>query len=365
MPFKDRFKGFTLVELLVVLVIFLVVGTLLFYVLVNALRWVSSGSGEVKQELSVDVNTDLLVFDLKHAGYGISRDESKLVLEFFNGTQYPPSLQTIATAQKIAHDVNASKVLVVRETINVVKKSIPTYGFVLWNGSNVVYSKPSNAASSNFKCSWLSLDGFYNKTDQCNNGIDNLPAIGYPLDNTTACKSPSSEYCCSNCNCTTIIWFLNKLKKFPERCINGTLVLSRQVGSNNKNRISIINCIADWSIWFGIDNNTDGKVEEWINEIPYSGIVENNDDLKNKLKLIKIYMLVQASPAADPRFDICTMTKIDCDKECGKGYIKVDELKDSDETPHKVCLKHPSNDSWKHYRWKIVEITVSGFPNIP
>ena len=348
MLLKNRSKAFTLVELVVVLAIFLIVGTILFYLLIKALRWTSTVAGEVKQKISVDINTDLLVFDLKHAGYGISKNEEKLAIEFFNGT---------------------SKVLVVRETTNIAKSSVPTTGFVLWNGTSVVYSEPSNAASSKYTCSWLTLDGFYNKVDKCTKGPDSLMSIGYPLDTTTVCKDSNSTYCCNNCPCTTILWFLNKPSKpssFPENCIKGTFVLTRQAGSSFHNRIPVINCVADWDVWFAIDEDFNGTTDLWINEIPYSGIVETNGDLQNRLKLIRIYMLVQTSYIPDSNFDFCNAAGINCNSShCPSNSIEVDTLKDSDGTVHYVCLKHPSNPIWNHYHWKVIEINVSNFPNIP
>jgi len=330
MPFKVRFKGFTLVELLVVLVIFLIVGTLLFYILTKALRWVSSSGGEVKQELSVDVNTDLLVFDLKHAGYGISRDENKPVIEY------------------------NSKSLYVRSTLNPFKPSQPV-GFQICNGTQLIEAYKFD--SSWPSCVWFDLDRFPLNTGNplgctCSNNPSKSYSIAYAVDDTTSCKGNDS-WCCEKSYCTTIKWVLNTPTNAPKTCLSETKVFSAQLKSYTR---PVINCVADWDVWFGMDMDNDGLIDTWINSM--TG--KSNEELKKQLKVIKIYMLVQASPTSDPKYDYCTMSNANCDADCGSGTITVDHLGDK-----KVCLKHPNDPSWKHYRWKIVEITVSGFPNIP
>ena len=345
MPFKIGRKAYTLVELLVVLVIFLVEGTILFYLLIKALRWTSITAGSVKQQLSVDVNTDLLVFDLKHAGYGISRDESKLVIEYY------------AT----------NKTLYVRSTLNPFKPSQPV-GFQICNGTTLILA--SEFDSSWPYCIWFDLnrlplnDG--NPTGcNCSDNSSSDFAIAYAVDNTTSCKG-SSIWCCNSSNCTTKQWFLNtntSSSSFPKQCLNETKVLSVELKAYTR---PIINCVSDWNIWFAIDEDLDGTTDLWLNEIPYTDIVETNADLQNKLKLIKIYMLVQTSYVPDSKFDFCNAPGINCNSpHCSSDSIEVDTLKDSNGTVHYICLKHPSNPIWNHYHWKVIEINVSNFPNIP
>ena len=357
MPFKGRFKAFTLVELLVVLVIFLVVGTILFYLLIKALRWTSTTAGGVKQQLSVDVNTDLLVFDLKHAGYGISRNESKPVIEY-------PFIKGDFSAE--------NKTLAIRETTNVLDTQYSSddkdygCGFLISQGGSIIYNNTcGNPYNDNaVKCVWLTLDKYYEDYGNCSNAPSSGDYIGFPVDTDSVCKG--GDYCCQEQYCTTIFWYLKEpdwsSESAPKKCKPlETKVLYRTVTNSTGDLQAgkpIVNCVSDWDIWFGFDTDNDTKVDTWSNST--SG--KTNEDLKNRLKVAKIYMLVQSSYTADPHFDFCNMTGIDCDNTttCGNGYIKVDRL-----GTDYVCLKHPSDPSWKHYHWKIIEITVSGFPNIP
>ncbi len=354
-------RAFSLVELLVVMAIFLIVGSLLFYLLIKGLRWIASTGGEIKQDIELTVNTDLLIFELKHIGYGIAGDEEKLILEFYNGSDYPSTaLADIATADDIADDlpnsVSPKKTLVLRETTNVIKTSVPTTGFVFWNGTDIIHSEPSGEDWSTYDCSWLLLDRTYNKTDVCTAGPDTF-ALGYPIDTVSACKDSADVYCCSNCPCTTIAYHLT-YSDVPETCLPQTYVF-RRVVKKSSTYTPIVNCVSDWTVWFGIDTDGDGDIDLWENQLPNNDI-QTNTDMK-KLKLVKIYLFTQVSYAPDPQYDYCTLTGADCDNECGNGYVKVDSLGG---TP--VCLKHPDDDTgWRHHRWKVLEVSVGNFPNIP
>ncbi|NPB05549.1 MAG: prepilin-type N-terminal cleavage/methylation domain-containing protein [Aquificae bacterium] len=348
-------RAFSLVELLVVLAIFLLVGVLIFYLLVKGLRWVGTTAGEVKAEVDTTVNTELLVFDLTHAGYGIAKNETRLVIEFFNGTDYPSPLAAIATADDLS---DGEKVLVLRETVNLAKTSIPTYGFLVSNGSGIVYAYPPGADWESVYCAWLSQDRACLGVDNCTDPPPGSAAVGYPLDNQSACRDATDPWCCVACNCTTIVYKLYEQSGSSKpSCIPGVLTFGRKTANMS---VPLINCVSDWSVWFGLDLDGDGEVDTWENQIP-NGEVLTNEDLK-KVKVVKVFFLVQASPTGDPGYDFCKLTGAKCDGAgaCGEGFLEVAELGGK-----KVCLKHPEDPAWKTYRWRVVEVTVSNFPNLP
>lgn len=368
-------RGFTLIELLVVLILFLVLGAAVFWVLVKALQSVATTAGEAKQTASVEVNTDWLVFDLKHAGYGIAVNENSLVLSYCTGTD------TTNPACSVKNSINPArgKLLLVKETTNIADTNCPSddpdfgFGFVLWNGSQVVYQEtPCDVCGlykDYIKCIWHSSNKIYNGTRKCCNGLYSDILVGYPIDTNSTCKNYSSnKACCSKQSCTGITWYLSPSTSTPiTNCFQGTYVLYRKTTNSTggfQNAKPIINCVSDWDIWFGLDINGDNTVDKWVNEIPNTDI-NNNADLKNKLKIAKIYLLVQASYTPQANYNFCKETAHDCDNTCGNGYILAEILKDADNSLHTVCLKHPSNPNWVHYKWRIVTIPVTGFFNIP
>lgn len=351
-------KGFTLIELLVVLGLIALIGTIMLYVLIKTLKTFSTQTGASKKTVETSINTDILVFDLKHIGYGISKDESSLVLSYCNGT-----LDSDNPACNLASDKGAvdNKLLLIKETSNILRSSVPTIGLVVMNGTELVYAYPSSAASGSYNCTWMDNQKNLLGEAACDSAPSTQIAMGYPLDPKAACQSDTDVQCCKKQKCIGISYFLTD-KNVPQSC-KYTFVLRRDTpgGSGSIYQVPVINCVADWDVWFGLG---DTQVEKWVNEIPYNGSdwsITSNQDLATSLKIMKVYLLVQASTSADPNYDVCTKSGIKCDDpDCGTDKVLVDTLNGT-----KVCLKHPLNNLWRHYRWKVVEITISNFPNIP
>ena len=370
-------KAFTLVELLVALVLFLIIGSVVFWIVIKILQSITSTAGEAKQTTSIELNTDWLVFDLKHAGYGISTTEPSLVLSFCNG-----SASSTNDACQIADDIGAvgGKALLLKETTNIADTGCSRddpdfgFGFVLWNGTSVVYQEtPCDVCGTyknQIKCVWLTTNRLYNGTNICCQGTAPTPLVGYPIDTDSACNDYlSNKACCSDQNCTGIVWYLKETSSYTpiNNCMNGTYVLYRTTTSSSggfQSAKPVADCIADWTIWFGLDVDGDGKVDTWVNEIPNS-YISANQNLKQELKIAKVYFLIQTSYTPQADYDFCKVSANDCDNTCGKGYILADKLVDANGTVHNVCLKHPSDPNWIHYRWKIVTVPVSGFFDIP
>ncbi|MEO2153373.1 MAG: hypothetical protein ABGX24_03030, partial [Aquificota bacterium] len=283
----------------------------------------------------------------------------------------------------VATELNAAdnKLLLLRETSNVFDLYSPSdpkdsVGFAVWNGTGIIYADFPDVGSwdnpsvrttlqtilDNTECVWEDPNRDFVKNSTCNNAGMTMFLIGFPLDSQTACKGSDSPWCCTLQKCTSIAWFLSA-SKLPTRCVNGTNVLYRALKSNKSTypqKTPILNCVADWAIWFGLDTDGDGKVDTYINEIPDDNLVNNNFDLHNELKLMKIYLLVQGSYSADPKYDY--------DKDRPDGLTNsttliVDTLKDADGEEHQVVLKLPPN--YHHYRWIIYRMTINEFPNIP
>ena len=363
-------------ELLIAFVLFILIGSLVFWVLVKALRSVASTAAEAKQSSSVAINTDWLAFDLKHVGYGISLNETSIVLSYCNGSGDP----LINPACAAASSVNpvGNKLLLLKETTNVADTECSSddpdfgIGFVLWNGTAVAYQEtPCDVCGvykNQIKCEWETTDRIYLGSNICCQAPSADLAVGYPIDTDSACISSTNKACCQNQKCTGILWYLKPTTTSINNCFNGTYVLYRKTTASDggfEYAVPIISCVSDWDIWFYIDTDNDGVPDTWLNEIPDGSYITNNDDLHNKLKLVKIYLLVQASYSPDPNYDFCKLAAKDCDNTCGNGYILADVLKDADGKTHLVCLKHPDNPDWVHYRWKIVTLPVDNFPDIP
>ena len=390
MSFKR--KGYTIIELLIVAVLLIIIGTLIVVAVSNVLQKFSNTVGESKQRVAEALTLDDLIFDIKHAGYGISVDEDALVMNYCNG-----SFCLHNDACFIANYTAAvgNKTLLLRETTNIADIDYSYtdpdfgFGFVMWNGTGVVYNATNGnrvcGTSSTYlqeECAWMDGQGHYLGNDTCCQAARGYSSIafGFPKDTDSACKQPPTtcpcwnstplRACCKDQYCTGILWYLKQPSTPVDYCLSETYTLYRQTTSPSSSSgfqtpVPVLNCVADWDVVFGLDTDGDGNVDYWVNSLPYSVCPLTNDDIKQEVKLVKVYMLVQASYVPDKTYDFCSLRNIDCDNICGNGYVSVDTLRDGSGNPVYVCLKHPSDSNWIHYRWRIVELTVSYLPNIP
>jgi hypothetical protein len=362
--FRKKKIGYTLVELLVVITLFLIIGSAIFYLVIEGLRWFVTFSGTEKQEISTEFNVDLLVFDLKHAGYGISQNETTLILSYCNGTANASN-----PACNAAKNLGAEKgkLLLIKETTNVVRSQnqTPTVGFVLWNGSQVVYAGPNNANSSEYQCIWLKKeDKSLVSQSTCDKALYNngtkIPffAVGYPLD-PKACGNGTNPLCCADQNCTGIAYFLDiPASGLPQRCLTGTYIFYRKIpgGNNNIYKIPVLNCVADWDVWFEVDTDNDTITDAYYNVLPNDAI-RSNIELKQKLVAVDIYFLVQASYSPNYKYDF---SKGNRNVNATGAYIIADSFPDGTQ----VKLKFPEGDEWRHYHWKVFKVRITDFPNL-
>ncbi len=342
--------------------IFLILSTLVFYVVKKAVLTASVTSSSAKQTVSVSVNLDYLSFDIKHAGFGINNSTTeKLVISYCSG-----SGSSSNPACQLASDLDAirNKLLLLHETTNITDTTSSSsdpdfgFGFVVTDAyGKVVYEEPPADDKHNYAratCVWLNSTKQYVGKSGCESPPGGL-LVGFPIDTDTACQSPSDPLCCSNQPCTGIAWFLGNISGVTA-CIPGTYTLYRYTKSG---KLPVVNCVSDWDIWFGLDTNGDGQVDKWVNEIPNS-LIASNLQLKQYLVTVNVYLLVQASSAPDPKYDYCVFGG-DCTSD--KTRILADTL--SDGTRVYLYTPQEDNPNWVHYRWAVIKQTYYSFPDIP
>ena len=372
-------RAFSLIEFLIFIVLLLTVGALVFWTVVKVLSAVSTSAGEAKKEVEIVFNTDWLIFDLKHAGYGISVNETTPVLSYCNGTA-DSSIEACNVASSLGVDDN--KLLLIKETSNIVRSDSgenPSIGFILCKSGSEVLNNAPGLDTTIQRC--VAQDGIKQLITDTSDCSCSSPPVNtadfatlFPYWSDGACKGYTG--CCQNQYCTGIAWFLDEpatSSGVPQAClIVGTKILYRAYTENDGsfNKTQVIPCVADWDVWFGLDSDNDTVIDRWVNYLPTSDMSSDpngvNAALARELKIAKVYFLVQSSYQAEPDYDYCALHGDICDSStCGVGKILADTLKDADGTEHYVCLKHPDGDTWKHYRWKMVEINVSPFVNIP
>ncbi|MGA1846942.1 PulJ/GspJ family protein [Deferribacter abyssi] len=303
-------KGLTLIELLIVLFLLAIILSAVYITFTTLLSDYRRETRSTEAELEKVVGLDIIRLDITHGGYGISDNETEKVFECVN--------------------VGCSE-FVIRSTFNVT--NIDTQSWIFVNtADNTVVGLPK----SSLKYVYIDTD---KKLLKDKASWANRPTAGkyiaFPLqDNATGCSVQT---------CTKITYSLSNFN-LPNTCNPNTYKLLRAV--NNSNGVPIIDCVADFTVRFDYDNNSDGKIN--LNEelLRYSDI--SGDDavtFRKKLKRVRVFLLLQ-----DGGFD----RNFDFQGPIVNGKIDVDNDGSCDN--NEVCLQLPND--YQHYRWKTVEYTI-------
>ncbi|RTZ68859.1 MAG: hypothetical protein DSZ30_03500, partial [Aquificaceae bacterium] len=307
----------------------------------------------------------------------ISVNETTAVLSYCNGTN---GVEACSVATSVGAVDN--KLLLIKETSNIVRSSSyenPSVGFISCKNSLEIINKASGIDTTQHKCVVLDdLKQLVTDNSDCScssSPVNTLDfAVLFPYWTDGACKGMTG--CCQNQFCTGIAWFLDEPSgdsTYPSSCrLLGTKALYRSYTNSTGNftKQQIIPCVADWDVWFGLDTDNNTDIDRWVNYLPTADMTSDSNGVNNamaeQLKMAKVYLLVQASYSADPDYDYCALHGDICNTaQCGSDKLLIDTLKDDDGTEHYVCLKHPDGDTWRHYRWKVIQIDITPFPNIP
>ena len=321
-------KGLSLIELLVAIFIVGVILGAAYFTYIKLLKGFKSESENISTQIENLVGLDILRLDLEHVGYGIPNNETSSLISWNT----------------------SSKSLTLRSTLN--NTNAFTRGYLLLKCSsgslNIRYDGREDTSTSNKFVSILNATtrNFFDKgeigtglvspkTASCSN---NQIYIAYPVRKVVYDNTSNG---CSVGYCEQITYELSN-SDLISRCNPNTSNLIRRVGTSTSGGEPILNCVADWTLTFDIDDNGNGIIEASEQNKTDLHTLTSNADIRSKLKAINVYILVQEG-RYDP--DFTYNQAVNCSSSSGK-CVNVNG----------VLLGLPSG--FEHYRWKPLMIKV-------
>ncbi len=220
---KNSEKGFSLIELLVVIAIISVISIAVFSIFQRVLQDFNSEYKKLVSQIEFSSGIELLRADIANAGYGMAVDLG------INPVEYKTS----------------TKELILRSTLNITNKK--TKGWILVDcraGNFVVKLDSRTSKSNNQNLVFLDL----NKNFVANGKYGSCPAgsneilIGFPLD--------KNFVNCGGQNCYKITYRLSSSQNLNE-CSPNTRNLLRVVGNGNGE--PVISCVKNFNV--NVDTN--------------------------------------------------------------------------------------------------------------
>lgn len=361
-------KGFTIVELLVTMSIFVIAIMLVSNLFINQLNLFRQQSAIVETNLEGIMGLEILRRDIETAGYG-------LPWNIPSGISYPAT-ETFS-ANPCGSGASANPTTYNDNPPNP-PRAIVSGNNLCFNGSDYLVIKSVVIAQNNTSRKWALLknsgvlrpDISGEAFDSSDNG-DRVIVIdlGTSESNYKSLVGSGSvfyklyrdvgDFKPSDALLTRVIYgiasrdpkvpfnradyFINS-NNTPPRCAPGTGVLYKATmnhgsssGTNQFTELPILDCVTDLQVIFGIDNNNDGNLDKYIDDISNydaNGIREN-------IKEVRVYILAQEGQRdMNYTYPHSTITV----GEFGLGQT--------------FDLSSKIGPDYKYYRWKLYKLVV-------
>lgn len=385
----EKHDGFSLVELLIVMVIFIVV------IMISSQafeRIISSASKETKNSdsnVQGIVGLEMMRSDLEHAGFGLpwSLDftadfaESDVAINWLakgidpktfndiNNTsadplKVPRAIQSAAATGATNAWENGRDYLVIKSNYVGLNKTAKKFTYVTYSTSSMSYLKLTNDINEDFVTDDRVIT--LNATDRKLIGTDmthfsySVPAIADGKFVVPTAYQPTSSdlnYLVYGVNSASDLAFPynrvdyyikrpSDVKDIPSRCAPGTGILYKahlnHAGtSRGVTQYPLLECIADMQIVYSLDTNTTGAVDFHGGEDVLTGL--SAAQIRQQLKEVRVYILTHEG-------------QIDRSYTYPNKLITVGEFgagRDYD-----VSNLGGIGTTWQNYRWKLYTLVV-------
>lgn len=341
-------KGFTLIELLVTMALLAIVIAAVVVSYSTVLKLQVQQGNIAKTNIEEGISLEILRKDIEMAGFGLPWDmNGQTYNEASNSMSYVPNPATFNDAPLspprafvISNNgntsANNSDVLVIKSSVALLSNITQRWGYVTNDGVHITYTPLSPQSSSIGYFVVLNKDRKLEKIDYQPSSstpptfIDSLNEGDIYFAFGISDISPRMPF-------NRVDYYLQKpATGFPERCCPTTYELYRaniNQSNGNRNPQPILDCVKDFQVSFGLDNNGDGSIDTWSSTLPSTA-----SDIRNKVKQVRVFILYQEGS-----------------KERGYSYSGTITLGDADTG---VLKTFTPSGSEVNYRWKVVRLVV-------
>ena len=364
-------KGFSLIELLVVLALFIIVIGIPYSFFIAQLKRTIKETSISKLDIQTIQALSVLRKDVELAGYGLiwetgnanyseapSRTPSlysSIKQSLFNDS---PSNAPRAVVGKRDTEGNEFSYLVLKSTAYGLSKASQHWTYIskgrinIWPTSteanynnlkegdrvivfDVTLRKIINNEDTGQFFFTISKDATESDTIPENYGLPQLLTGSYIIYGVSR-NNPVAPF-------NRIDYFLYDSDNSPEECATGTHTLARGIMMQSNGSIQkypILNCVADFQVAFGLDTNLDGSIDTWTQDITD----KRANQIRKELKQIRVYLLVQVG-------------KKDRNYLYPSSTVMVGEMIDGNMVGRVFNLSDKIED-YKHYRWQVIKLVL-------
>ena len=342
-------KGVTLIELMISMALLAIVIAAVITSYSTILKLQVQQSEMAKTNVEECISVEILRKDIEMAGFGLPWDmNGQKYSEAVNSTSYIPDPATFNDAPSnpprafVISDngninANSSDVLVIKSSVASLNDVTQRWGYVTNDGTNITYHPLSPQSSKEGYFVVLNRERRLEKMDYQPSSpakptfIDNLDTGDIYFAFGISDENPLFPF-------NRVDYYLRRPAiGFPEKCCPTTYELYRSTinqSNGKRNPQPILDCVKDFQVSFGLDENEDGFVDKWTSTLPPSA-----SEIRDKVKQVRVFILYQEGS-----------------KEKNYNYSGTITLGDSDTGSLKTFT--PSGEE-KNYRWKVIRLVVN------
>ena len=344
-----RQEGFTLIELLITLGLFAVFIIAIFKSYSVLLKTQVQQSEIAKASIEEGISLEILRKDIEMAGFalpwnmnGISYQEAVSDNSYipdpnlFNDSSPSPP-RAFVFSNNGNTESNNSDVLVIKSSVAALNDVTQRWGYITTDGVNITYHPLSHYTSTSGYFVVLNKNRDLEKMDYQPSSstppsfIDPLTSGDIYFAFGISSNDPRMPF-------NRVDYFLKKPSSgFPNRCAPNTYILYRATinqTDGKRNPQPVLDCVKDFQVAFGLDNNQDGNIDVWSSDLPGSA-----SEIRNRVKQLRIFILYQEGKR-DP------------------SYVFDSPISLGDSDTGILSTFTPAGDE-VHYRWKIMKLVVN------
>ena len=376
-------KGFTLIELIVVMAVFIVVIIIAADSFNTIIRQNSKLIASEESNIEGVVGLEIFRHDLEQTGFGLP-SAFPATPPSYNEAVDTPALNFNDAPNGIPRPVVAgnnlnsgnvlpnSDYLVIKGTTLGLAQASQRWTYVnysssgkppkSWTSGNLASGDRAIVLRRSFSDSGVTNQLVYN-TATPQNFFVNFPNPNTPLSASFSPAVPQDVFTIYGVDTVDLRmpfnrsdYFISRQAGIPSRCAPGTGILYKTVVNQNGGTLTyipLLDCVADMQVVFGWDVNGDGLIDAYSDadgtnvsgatSAQVQALMATSDGIRNSLKLIKVYILAQDG-AMDKNFTNSSPTILVGSKENGELTL----TKNYD----------LSGSNLMNYRWKVYRVIV-------
>lgn len=357
-------RGFSLVELIVVMAIFIIVimatSNAFNTLLTNALQQTKAAESQTGGIIGLE----MMRLDLEHAGYGLPWTFQLSTINYTEAAEAPANeLNDAGTTTKVPRAVHTgegkggggSDRLVIRSTLAGMNTTAKKWTYAAYSsigsslktwettedlvaGEKIIVVRATNVDGVQGKELVMKPDGEFSTTyppaaDFNPKAQSDLYLVYgvHPVDSSISLRMPFNR----------VDYYLDTPDPVPQSCAPNTLTLYKGIVRHKDGKIDrypLLDCVADMQVTFGLDTNGDGEVDVHLNEASTSA-----QDIRDQVKEVRVYILAQEGKK-DRSFSYPTQ----------KVWVGM-----YDPLGREFDLASKIGADWQHYRWRLYTVVVN------